>query len=77
MSPVLPVISGEKAIAAFGKLGYAVARQRGGHVRLINSERPECRPLTVPLHRVLDRGLLRALIRTAGISVEEFRGLLA
>jgi hypothetical protein len=32
--------------------------------------------LTVPLHRELDRGLLRSLIRKAGLSVEEFIGLL-
>jgi hypothetical protein len=28
--------------------------------------------LTVPLHRELDRGLLRGLIRKAGISVDDF-----
>jgi predicted RNA binding protein YcfA (HicA-like mRNA interferase family) len=76
MSSSLPVISGRQAIAAFAKLGYAVMRQRGSHVRLINSIRRECRPLTIPLHPELDRGLLRALIRTAGISVEEFTALL-
>lgn len=32
--------------------------------------------LTVPLHRELDRGLLRALIRKAGLTVEEFEKLL-
>jgi hypothetical protein len=32
--------------------------------------------LTVPLHRELDRGLLRSLIRKAGISVEDFSKLL-
>jgi hypothetical protein len=31
--------------------------------------------LSVPQHRELDRGLLRALIRAAGISVDEFVSL--
>ena len=32
--------------------------------------------LTVPLHRELDRGLLRHLIRKAGMTVDEFTELL-
>jgi predicted RNA binding protein YcfA (HicA-like mRNA interferase family) len=28
--------------------------------------------LTVPLHRELDRGTLRSLIRKAGLTIEEF-----
>lgn len=32
--------------------------------------------LTVPDHRELDRGLLRGLIRDAGLTVEEFVALL-
>jgi len=31
--------------------------------------------LSIPQHRELDRGLLRALIRAAGMAVEEFAGL--
>ena len=76
MSPALPVVSGQSAISAFAKLGYEVVRQRGSHVRLRHTARPECRPLTIPLHKELDRGLLRSLIRTAGVSVEEFTRLL-
>ncbi len=76
MSPPLPVVSGREAIAAFEKLGYGITRQRGSHVRLIHPSRRECRPLTIPLHKELDRGLLRALIRTAGITSDEFTFLL-
>jgi len=32
--------------------------------------------VTVPLHRELDRGLLRGLIRDSGMTVEEFIALL-
>jgi len=32
--------------------------------------------LSIPDHKVLDRGLLRSLIRDSGMSVEEFSSLL-
>ncbi len=32
--------------------------------------------LTIPNHRELDAGMLRAIIRAAGLTVEEFRDLL-
>jgi predicted RNA binding protein YcfA (HicA-like mRNA interferase family) len=68
--PKLPVISGEKAIKAFVRAGWKVDRQVGSHVIL----RKEGSPITlsIPLHRELKKGLLRALIRDAGMSVEEF-----
>ncbi len=58
---------------ALSRLGYRVARQRGSHVRLVCDGRT---PVTVPLHKELDRGTLRSIIRTAGISVQEFCELL-
>ncbi|MFW5877457.1 MAG: type II toxin-antitoxin system HicA family toxin [Myxococcota bacterium] len=69
--PKLPRVSGRQAIQVFERLGYEVVRQRGSHVRLRHPDglRP---PLTVPDHRELKAGLLRALIRDAGITVDEF-----
>ena len=58
---------------AFEALGYERVRQSGSHVRLIRRGR---QPLTVPLHKELKRGTLRALIRAAGLSTEEFVRLL-
>lgn len=34
------------------------------------------KPITVPRHHELDRGTLRAILRTTEISVEEFNKLL-
>jgi predicted RNA binding protein YcfA (HicA-like mRNA interferase family) len=70
----LPVCSGDEAIRAFEKAGWRVARQKGSHVSLVKPGTPVI--LTVPLHRELDRGLLKALIRKAGLTVEEFITLL-
>lgn len=69
----LPIISGQECVKALEKLGYTVARQKGSHVRLFTRGR---NPVTVPLHRTLGRGTLRAIIRTAELTVEEFVKLL-
>ena len=71
--PELPVISGDQCIAALELLGYKVARTRGSHARL---RCPGRKSVTVPKHHELDRGTLRAIIRTCGIGVEEFKKLL-
>ncbi len=66
----LPVVSGAEAVRKFERAGWAVARQKGSHVMMT---RPgTMTTLSVPQHRYLDRGLVRALIRAAGLTVEEF-----
>ncbi len=69
----LPVISGREAVKIFEKIGFKFYHQRGSHIILYH---PNGRHLSVPDHKELDRGTLRALIRGAGISVEEFAILL-
>ena len=65
----LPVVSGEKAVRAFERLGYEKVRQRGDHVRMKCAGRS---PLSIPLSDPVKRGLLRNAIRDSGFSVEEF-----
>jgi predicted RNA binding protein YcfA (HicA-like mRNA interferase family) len=69
----LRVISGRDAVKVFGKLGFIFHHQKGSHIILYHSNG---RHLSVPDHRELDRGTLRALIRGAGITVEEFMALI-
>jgi predicted RNA binding protein YcfA (HicA-like mRNA interferase family) len=71
----LPVVSGQDAVRAFAKLGYAVDHQTGSHVILRQQHAPH-RRLTVPDHRELAKGTLRALLRQAGLTVDTFRELL-
>lgn len=71
----LPVISAQQAIRALGKKGYAVDHQTGSHIILRHSQ-PPFRRLTVPNHKELAKGTLRAIIREAGLTVQEFRELL-
>lgn len=74
MGDRLPVVSGQQAIAAFTKAGWVVVRQRGSHIMMSQLGNPIT--LSVPAHSELDRGLLRKLIRHAGLSVEQFIDLL-
>lgn len=69
----LPVCSGRDAVSAFERLGYSVDHQTGSHIilRHLNMRR-----LSVPDHRELALGTLRALIREAGLTVEQFTQLL-
>ena len=67
----LPRVSGREAVRALASVGYEVVRQSGSHIRLRHPTGARM-PLTVPDHRELKSGLLRALIRDAGMSVEEF-----
>jgi predicted RNA binding protein YcfA (HicA-like mRNA interferase family) len=70
----LPVLSGREVVKAFGKLGWHVARQSGSHIILVKTGHPAT--LSVPNHREVARGTLRALIRAAGLTVEEFAAVL-
>ncbi len=70
----LPVISGAKVVRAFEKAGWRQDRQRGSHVVML---KPGCNvSLSVPQHREIAPGTLRALIRSAGMTVDEFVALL-
>jgi len=71
--PELPIVSGDQCISALERSGYRIARTRGSHVRM---RCPGRKPVTVPKHRELDRSTLRAILRTADISVEDFIRLL-
>ncbi len=66
-------MSGDEFVRAVAKIGYRWDRTQGSHMILIG---PAGRRLSVPRHRELGRGLLRALIRDAGLTREEFLRLL-
>lgn len=58
----------------FQRAGWIKDRQHGSHVILIKPG--HAASLSVPLHRELAPGTLRALLRAAGMSVGEFVALL-
>ncbi|MBI2870595.1 MAG: type II toxin-antitoxin system HicA family toxin [Candidatus Omnitrophica bacterium] len=73
--PKLPVVSSQEAVRALRRLGYLPDHQTGSHL-ILRQQDPPHRRLTVPRHRELAKGTLRALIRQAGLTVEEFVRLL-
>lgn len=72
----LPVVSGRETVRVLQRVGYEVVRQRGSHMRLRHSTDAAREPVTVPDHRELKAGTLRAILRDAALSVDEFTALL-
>ena len=70
----LPRTSGRDCVKALGKVGFYLKRQHGSHL-ILRRDDPFAQ-VVVPNHRELDRGTLRAIIRQAGLSVNEFVRLL-
>ena len=70
MSPGLRLCSGAEAVQKLNRAGWTVARQRGSHVMMVKPGYEYT--LSVPQHDELGPGLLRKLIRQAGLTVEEF-----
>ena len=70
----LPIISGRALVGALRGVGFEFDRQKGSHIILYRAD--PVTTLSVPDHRELDRGTLRALLRQAGITPEELARLL-
>ena len=70
----LPAISGRSCVRALEQAGFYVKREKGSHLVLRRDE--PFAQVVVPDHKVLDRGTLRAIIRQAGLGVDEFVRLL-
>ena len=68
--PQLPVMSGRELVRALEKHGWGIARQRGSHIIMVKAGRNVT--LSIPDHKEVARGALRSLIRSAGLTIEEF-----
>jgi predicted RNA binding protein YcfA (HicA-like mRNA interferase family) len=71
----LPVVCGRDVVKALSKIGYTLDRERGSHMILRQNSTP-FRRLTVPDHKEIAKGTLRAIIREAGLTVDQFKELL-
>ena len=72
--PRLANISGREAAKAFQKAGWRELGQVGSHLVMVKEGVRV--NLSIPQHKELSVGTLRALIRHAGMTVEEFLSLL-
>ena len=66
----LPVLSGRDVVRALAHDGWLTARQRGSHIILVKTG--SIVTLSVPDHREVAKGTLRSLIRSSGLTIEEF-----
>jgi len=74
--PSLPSLNARKVVRALKRAGFVEDRQKGSHLILIH---PGTKARTVvPIHsnRSIKGPLLRAIVRDADLTVEEFIGLL-
>ena len=70
----LPRISSRECIKALEKIGYYVDRQKGSHI-ILYRDTPYGK-VVVPENRELPSGTLRAIIKNADLTVDEFIELL-
>ena len=70
----LPMISGRECVKALKNKNFYIKRQQGSHI-ILRRDYPFSQ-VVVPDHKELDRGTLRAIIRQAGLSIEDFKRLL-
>jgi predicted RNA binding protein YcfA (HicA-like mRNA interferase family) len=64
----------KEAAKAFAKTGWQIVGQVGSH--LVMTKPGQRANLSIPQHKELSVGTLRSLIRSAGISVDDFLKLL-
>ena len=75
MTKRLPAVRPQQAVRALERAGWEVQRQRGSHVSL--KKQGVALIVTVPLHRRdLPRGTLAAILKDAGLTIDEFTRLL-
>lgn len=73
---IVPIIKGARLVAALLKIGFKVIRQKGSHVQLTHPSRPG-KVITIPVSsRTLRKGTLVAILKQAGVSIEQFLKLL-
>ncbi|HXX33665.1 MAG TPA: type II toxin-antitoxin system HicA family toxin [Thermodesulfobacteriota bacterium] len=73
MAANIKLCSGAEAVRKLQRVGWSVARQKGSHVMMT---KPGYQwTLSIPQHSELGPGLLRKLIRQAGLTIEEFNEL--
>lgn len=69
--PRLRRLSGREVAKVFQDVGFVVVSQRGSHIKLKRLTEGNTEILTIPAHKELDTGTLRAILRQASRFVSE------
>ncbi|GAA2698033.1 MULTISPECIES: type II toxin-antitoxin system HicA family toxin [Actinosynnema] len=73
MSPALSDVPVRKVVRVLESVGFAYNRTRGSHAVYRHEDG---RVAIVPMHGTVKRGTLASILRQAGLSPDEFLGLL-
>ena len=73
----LPRVTGKEAVSALKRAGFVVVRIQGSHHHLLKAGSKSL--VTVPVHsgEILKPKLLKNILEQAGLTVDEFKNLLA
>lgn len=73
----LPTLKARDLISALQHAGFSIVRSSGSHYRLV-ADFDANRQVTVPVHggKDLSRKLVHAILRQAGLTMEELQDLL-
>ena len=71
MTPKLPGVPHRKAVRAFAKAGFWIVRE-SKHIVMTHGELM----ITIPRHDPVDAFTMAAIVRSAGLTIEEFQKLL-
>jgi len=70
--PKPPLVSGKETVKALQRLGFVFIRQKGSHAILRRETADGARGCVVPMHREIQPGTLRGILKQAGIDVQDF-----
>ena len=74
MTSSIKLCSGtEAAVKKFKRAGWVADRQKGSHAMLVKADYPYT--LSIPQQKELGIGILRKLIKQAGLSADELNAL--
>ena len=73
--PKLPLLSSAEIMKALFKIGYKYDHQTGSHI-ILRATQPPFRRAVVPIRKEMPRGTLKAIIREAGLTADQFTQLL-
>ena len=68
--PKLKRLSGSEVVKIFGTFGFNVISQKGSHIKLKRFIDGKSQTLTIPNHRELDTGTLRAIVHQASVYID-------
>ncbi|HEY3968294.1 MAG TPA: type II toxin-antitoxin system HicA family toxin [Planctomycetaceae bacterium] len=72
MGDKVPTEGSDRIVSALERLGFAVVRQRGSHIRLEKQLHDRMLKITVPAHRRVKRSTLSHILKQAEVSLSDF-----